>query len=92
MRFLASAGIALLIAAQSGQDGINGRLHLLGVSGNHPVERRLALVGLLERFDIALDRESLLATLRPAEAPHPAQQPAPPVDPMDLATPGSDEE
>jgi anti-anti-sigma factor len=39
VRFLASAGIALLIAAQSGQDGINGRLHLLGVTGNHPVER-----------------------------------------------------
>jgi anti-anti-sigma factor len=33
VRFVASAGIALLIAAQSGQDGINGRLHLLGVRG-----------------------------------------------------------
>ena len=43
VRFLASAGIALLIAAQSGQDGINGRLHLLGVTGNHPVERPLGL-------------------------------------------------
>ena len=78
VRFLASAGIALLIAAQSGQDGINGRLPLLGVTGNHPVERPLALVGLLDRFDIPLDREALLATLRPAEAPHPARQPAPP--------------
>jgi len=77
VRFLASAGIALLIAAQSGQDGINGRLHLLGVTGNHPVERPLALVGLLGRFDIALDREALLATLRPVDAPHPARQPAP---------------
>jgi len=56
VRFLASAGIALLIAAQSGQDGINGRLHLLGVTGNHPVERPLALVGLLGRFDIARPR------------------------------------
>jgi anti-anti-sigma factor len=78
VRFMASAGIALLLAAQSGQDGINGRLHLLGVTGNHPVERPLALVGLLDRFDIALDREALLATLRPVEAPHPARQPAPP--------------
>ena len=78
VRFMASAGIALLLAAQSGQDGINGRLHLLGVTGNHPVERPLALVGLLDRFDIALDREALLATLRPAEAPHPARRPAPP--------------
>ena len=33
VRFLASAGIALLLAAQSGQDGIHGRLHLLGVTG-----------------------------------------------------------
>jgi anti-sigma B factor antagonist len=78
VRFLASAGIALLIAAQSGQDGINGRLHLLGVTGNHPVERPLALVGLLGRFDIALDREALLATLHPVDAPHPARQHAPP--------------
>jgi anti-sigma B factor antagonist len=78
VRFLASAGIALLIAAQSGQDGINGRLHLLGVAGNHPVERPLTLVGLLEHFDIALDREALLATLLPVEAPHPARQPARP--------------
>jgi len=78
VRFLASAGIALLIAAQSGQDGINGRLHLLGVTGNHPVERPLALVGLLDRFDIALDREALLATLRPLDPPHPARQPVPP--------------
>ena len=78
VRFLASAGIAVLLAAQSGQDGINGRLHLLGVTGNHPVERPLALVGLLGRFDIALGREALLATLRPAETPHPARHPAPP--------------
>jgi anti-sigma B factor antagonist len=78
VRFLASAGIGLLIAAQSGQDGINGRLHLLGVTGNHPVERPLALVGLLGRFDIALDLDALLATLRPVEAAHPARQPAPP--------------
>ena len=38
----------------------------------------LALVGLLGRFDIALDREALLAALHPVEAPHPARQPAPP--------------
>ena len=76
VRFMASAGIGLLIAAQSGRDGINGRLHLLGVTGNHPVERPLALVGLLDRFDIALDREALLAALRPVDPPHPARQPA----------------
>ena len=77
VRFMASAGIALLIAAQSGQDGINGRLHLLGVTGNHPVERPLALVGLLDRFDIAPDREVLLATLHQVDPPHTARQHAP---------------
>jgi anti-sigma B factor antagonist len=78
VRFLAWARIALLLAAQSGQDGIHGQLHLLGVTGNHPVERPLALVGLIDRFDIALDREALLATLLPVDVPHPARQPAPP--------------
>ena len=34
--------------------------HLVGVTGSHPVERPLALVGLLGRFDIALNREALL--------------------------------
>jgi hypothetical protein len=68
---MASAGIALLLVAQSGKDGMPGRLHLLGVIGNHPVERPLAVVGLLDRFDVALDREALLATLRAAELPHP---------------------
>lgn len=61
--FLGSSGLALLIAAQSGHDGIHGRLHLLGVIGNHPVERPLDLVGLLERFEVATDLDSLLARL-----------------------------
>ena len=34
VRFMASAGIALLIAAQSGQDGIHGRLHASGTPAN----------------------------------------------------------
>jgi anti-sigma B factor antagonist len=61
--FLASSGMGLLIAAQSGGEGIGGRLHLLGVIGNPPVERPLGVVGLLDRFDIALDLEALLAKL-----------------------------
>ena len=59
--FLASSGMGLLITAQSGGEGICGRLHLLGVTGNLPVERPLALVGLLDRFDIAPDLDTLLA-------------------------------
>ena len=59
--FLASSGIGLLITAQSGDEGICGRLHLLGVIGNRPVERPLALVGLLDHFDVAPDLDNLLA-------------------------------
>jgi anti-sigma B factor antagonist len=63
VNFLASAGIGLLIAAHAGADDIHGRLHLLGVTGNHPVEHPLALVGVLDRFDIAPDLRTLLARL-----------------------------
>ena len=38
--------MGLLIAAQSGGEEIRGRLHLLGVTGNLPVERPLAVVGI----------------------------------------------
>lgn len=61
--FLASSGIGLLVAADRAAEGIHGRLHLLGVTDNHPVERVLALVGLLDRFDIAPDLETLLTRL-----------------------------
>jgi anti-sigma B factor antagonist len=61
--FLASAGISLLMAAQSGGDGIRGQLHLLGVTDNLQVQRPLPLVGLLDRFDIAPDLHTLLARL-----------------------------
>jgi anti-sigma B factor antagonist len=70
--FLGSSGLALLMAAQSGRDGIHGHLHLLGVLGNHPVERPLDLVGLLERFEVASDLDSLLAALGP---PRPRRTP-----------------
>jgi anti-sigma B factor antagonist len=63
LTFLASSGIGLLIAAQSGDKGIHGRLHLMGVTGNVPVERPMTLVGLIDRFDIAPDLNTLLATL-----------------------------
>jgi anti-anti-sigma factor len=61
--FLASSGLTLLIAAQSDRDGIHGQLHLLGVHGNRPVENPLRMVGLLERFDVAPDLNTLLAAL-----------------------------
>ena len=63
LTFLASSGIGLLIAAQSGDEGIHGRLHLLGVTGNVPVERPMTLVGLIDRFDVAPDLNTLLAKL-----------------------------
>ena len=65
--FMASSGIALLIAAQSDRNGIQGRLHLLGVIGNHPVERPLDLVGVLERFEVAPDLDTLLEALETME-------------------------
>ena len=40
--FMASSGLALLITARSGEEGIQGNLHLLGVIGNRAVERPLA--------------------------------------------------
>lgn len=63
VRFLASAGIGLLIAAQSEGEDIHGQLHLLGVTDNLPVARPLAMVGLIERFDIATDLDILLSRL-----------------------------
>ena len=67
--FLASSGISLLIAARSQGDGIHGRLHLIGVNDNLPVERPLTMVGMLDSFDVAPDLDTLLAGLRAAEPP-----------------------
>jgi anti-sigma B factor antagonist len=65
--FLSSSGMALLIAAQSGRDGIHGRLRLIGVLGNHPVERPLRLIGLLDQFEVAADLPTLMAELDASE-------------------------
>jgi anti-sigma B factor antagonist len=66
--FLSSSGLALLIAAQPDDGTSDGpHLHLLGVTGNRPVERPLALIGMLDRFDIATDLDTLLARLHAAE-------------------------
>ena len=47
VRFLAAAGVTLIIDAQRDDHGIHGRLHLLGVAENPPVERVLDLTGVL---------------------------------------------
>ena len=47
VRFLAAAGVTLIIDALRNDHGINGRLHLLGVAENPPVERVLDLTGVL---------------------------------------------
>lgn len=61
--FMASSGMALLIAAQSDRGDIPGGLHLLGVTGNRPVESLLDMAGLLDRFQIAADLNTVLADL-----------------------------
>jgi anti-anti-sigma factor len=47
VRFLAAAGVTLIIDARRDDHGILGRLHLLGVADNPPVERVLDLTGVL---------------------------------------------
>jgi anti-sigma B factor antagonist len=61
--FMASSGLALLITARSGEEGIQGNLHLLGVIGNRAVERPLAGMALLDLFDIGTNLGVLLSDL-----------------------------
>ena len=60
---LAAAGLALIVAAKNNDKGIHGRLHLVGVIGNRPVERALQLTGLLPGLDIHEDVQTLLDAL-----------------------------
>jgi anti-anti-sigma factor len=60
---LAAAGQALLVGAMRNDGGIHGRLHLLGVTGNRPVERALRLTGLRSVLDVHDDLQTLLDTL-----------------------------
>jgi anti-anti-sigma factor len=57
VRFLAAAGVGLILAAMRNEEGIRGRLHLLGVRRNRMVARVLDLTGLLPLLDVhdALD-------------------------------------
>ena len=60
---LAAAGLTLIIAAMNNDRGIHGRLHLVGVTGNRPVERPLQLTALLTVLDIHDDLRTLLEAL-----------------------------
>ena len=40
VRFLASAGISLILTAESNAEGIHGRLHLVGITNNRFVTHR----------------------------------------------------
>jgi len=59
VRILDPSGLALLITAEGETGGIHGSLHLLGVIGNHPVERPLTRVGLTGRVSFAPMGEGL---------------------------------
>jgi len=60
---LGAAGLALIVAAMNNDGGIHGRLHLVGVTGNRPVERALQLTGLLPLLDVHDDLQTLLDAL-----------------------------
>jgi len=60
---LAAAGLALIVAAMNDDRGIHGRLHLVGVSGNRPVERALQVTELLTVVDVHDDLQTLLDAL-----------------------------
>jgi anti-sigma B factor antagonist len=60
VRFLASAGVGLILSAMRNDEDIRGRLHLLGVRGNHMVTRVLDLTGLLPLLDIHDNLDELL--------------------------------
>ena len=64
VRFLSSAGISLILSAMRNDEGMRGRLHLLGVRGNLVVTGVLDLTGLLRLLDVhdTLDEHSITST------------------------------
>jgi anti-anti-sigma factor len=60
VRFLAAAGIGLILSAMHNDDGIRGRLHLVGVTGNHVVAHVLDLAGVMPLLNIHDNLEQLL--------------------------------
>ncbi len=60
---LAATGVALIMSADRHDDGIGGRLHLIGVAGNRAVERVLDLTGVAGRLSIHPGCDELLEHL-----------------------------
>jgi anti-anti-sigma factor len=60
---LAATGVALIMSAERHADGIDGRLHLIGVGGNRAVERVLDLTGVAGRLSIHRSCDALLEHL-----------------------------
>ena len=63
VRFLASAGVGIIMAAMRNADGIRGQLHLVGVADNLIVSRVLDITGVRPLLDIHPGLEHLLASL-----------------------------
>jgi anti-anti-sigma factor len=60
VRFLAAAGVGLILSAMRNDEGIRGRLHLLGVRDNRMVTRVLDLTGTLPLLDLPDSLDELL--------------------------------
>ena len=60
---LAAAGLALVVTVLHNDSGIHGRLHLIGVAGNRPVERVLRLTGLTSILDVHDNLQAVLDAL-----------------------------
>jgi anti-sigma B factor antagonist len=60
---LAAAGLALIVTVLNNDGGIHGRLHLIGVAGNRPVERVLRLTGLTSILDVHDNLQAVLDAL-----------------------------
>src|SRR6185312_16479692 len=63
VRFLAAAGVSVVVGVRFGRLGVPAALHLTGVTGNRPVAKVLALTGVLEVVDVHDDLAALLARL-----------------------------
>jgi anti-sigma B factor antagonist len=57
---LAAAAVALIVNAIHDSGGIHGRLHVIGVTGNRPVERVLDLMSLRPLLDVHDSVQALL--------------------------------
>jgi anti-sigma B factor antagonist len=57
----AATAVALIVNALHDTGGIHGRLHLVGVTGNRPVERVLDLIGLRPLLDVHDNIPAVLA-------------------------------